>query len=104
MAAITPPALRSIAYKASGSSAGIGSSQGSDGHRVVTPGHSAAGERIERTDAAAIGSDHRPRIGAHPPPRLPDQSAPVVDRNLALLSPGGLVGVAPDSAGTGTLL
>src|SRR5262245_53514909 len=98
MAADTPPALRSIAYKTSGSSAGIGSGQCSDGHRLAAPGHPAAGQRIEWTDASAIGSDHRPRIGAHPPPRLPDQSAPVAGRNLALLSPGGLVGVAPDSA------
>src|SRR5262245_26909558 len=104
MAANTPAALCSIARKTSGSSVGICFGQGSDGHRMVAPGHSAAGQRIKRTDAGATGSDHRPRIGAHPPTRLSDQSAAGGGRDAALLSPGGLVGVAPDSAGAGTLL
>src|SRR6266508_3350181 len=74
------------------------------GRRVVAPGHSAACQRIDRTHAAATGGDHRSRTGAHPPPRLPDQSAAGGGRNLALLSPCGLVGLAPDSSGAGTLL
>src|SRR5262245_13208037 len=64
-----PAALLSTASDASGSSVGIGSGQGPDGHRLAAPGHPAARWRIERTDATATGSDHRPRIGAHPPPR-----------------------------------
>src|SRR5262245_3056320 len=53
MAANTPAALRSIARKASGSPLGIGSGQGSDGHRMVLPGHTAACRSVDRTDAAA---------------------------------------------------
>src|SRR5262249_14732147 len=104
MAAGATSALQSTAGDASGSSVGIGSGQGSDGHRVAAPSNTAASRRADRTDDATTGIDHRPRIGAHPPPRLPDQSAAGADRNAALLSSGCLVGVAPDSAGTGTLL
>src|SRR5262249_44561720 len=67
-----PTALRSTAGAASGASFGIGFSQGPDGHRVVASGHSAARRRIDRTDAAATGGDHRSRIGAHTPTRLSD--------------------------------
>src|SRR5262245_61759945 len=104
MARNTPATLPSIARKASGSSFAIGFDQGPDGHRLVAYGHHADRRRIERTGAAATGSHHRGRPGAHPPPRLPDQSAAGAGRNAALLSPGGLVGVAPDSAGARTLL
>src|SRR5262249_41363727 len=99
-----PAALRSTAGAASGASFGIGFSQGPDGHRVVASGHSAARGRIDRTDAAATGGDHRSRTGAHTPPRLSDQSAAGCGRNLALLSPRGLVGLATDSSGAGRLL
>src|SRR5262245_45503222 len=99
-----PAALRSTAGAASGASIGIGFGQGPDGHRLVASGHSAARRRINRTDAAATGGDHRSRTGAHTPPRLPDQSAAGWCRNLALLSPCGLVGLATDSSGAGTLL
>src|SRR5262245_13064909 len=100
----TPAALRSTAGAVSGAYFGIGFGQGPDGHRVVAPGHSAACQRIDRTDVAATGGDHRSRTGAHPPPRLPDQFAAGCGRNLALLSPRGLVGLATDSSGAGTLL
>src|SRR5688572_5556435 len=100
----TPAALRSTAGAASGASFGICFGQGPDGRRVAAPGHSAACQRIDRTFAAATGGDHRSRTGAHTPPRLPDQSAAGGGRNLALLSPRGLVGFAPDQAGAGTLL
>src|SRR5215510_5685332 len=61
----TPAALRSTAGAASGASIGIGFGQGPDGHRLVASGHSAARRRINRTDAAATGGDHRSRTGAH---------------------------------------
>src|SRR5215475_5198383 len=93
-----PAALRSTAGATTGASFGIGFGQGPDGHRLVAPGHSAACQRNDRTDAAATGGDHRSRTGAHTPPRLSDQSAPGCGRNPALLSPRGLVGLATDSS------
>src|SRR5215510_1855609 len=100
----TPAALRSTAGAASGASFGICFGQGPDGHRLVASGHSAACQRIDRTEGAANGGDHRSRTGAHTPPRVSNQSAAVCGRNLALLSPCGLVGLATDSSGAGTLL
>ena len=41
-------------------------------------------------------SDPRARARPHPPSRLPRQSAADRRRNAAVLSPGGVVGVAPD--------
>src|SRR5262245_9742155 len=104
MGTSAPTALRSPACAASGASIGIGFGQGPDGHRLVASGHSAARRRINRTDAAATGGDHRSRTGAHTPTRLSDQSAAGCGRNLALLSSCGLVGLATDSSGAGTLL
>src|SRR5262245_26181405 len=104
MGANDPTALRSTAGAASGASFRIDFGQGPDGHRVVASGHFAACRRINRTDSAATGGDHRSRTGAHTPPRLSDKSAADCGRNSALLSPRGLVGLAPDTSGAGTLL
>src|SRR5262245_39324682 len=104
MGTSAPTTAQSTGCDVSGSTFGVSHGQGSDGSRVAAPGHSAACQRNDRPDAAATGGDHRPRTGAHPPPRLSDQSAAGGGRNPALLSSGSLVGLGADSPGTGTLL
>src|SRR5262245_46452591 len=99
-----PAALPPTAGDASGSFVGIGLSRSADGYRVAAPGYFAARRRAGRAVAAATGSHHRPRIGSYPPLRLSGQSISGGDRNLALLSPGCLVGVGSAQRGTGTLL
>ena len=59
---------------------------------VLLPASALAGSR-----AAAARGDPRARARAHPPSRLPRQPAADARRDAALLSPGRLVAVAPDS-------
>ena len=57
---------------------------------VLLPASALAG-----ADAAADRSDPRARARAHPPARLPGEPAADARRDGALLSPGGLVALAP---------
>ena len=69
--------------------------------RPVDPG---SGQRALGSFASLPRGDPPARAGARPSRRLSRQRRPMRRRGPALLSPRGLVGVEPDSAGTRTLL
>src|SRR5262249_10097796 len=68
-----------------------------DGRRLAAAGDPAAGRRTRLVVAVAGGSDHCARARAHPPARLRGEPAADPGRDPALLSPGGVVAVEPDS-------
>src|SRR5262245_49254335 len=104
MGSSASPAMRAVAGEASDSTFGINYCRSANGHRLAATGSTSACQCCDGIVMAATGSAHRPRTGAYSPPRLPDQSPPGSDRDVTFLSSCRLVGLAPDSAGTGTLL
>ena len=73
----------------------VGAGRSADGDRLAAAGRAAAGERAGGPGAAAARGDPRARARAHPAPRLPRQPAADARRDAAVLSPRGLVAVAP---------
>src|SRR5204863_17363 len=89
---------------ATGASRSVGARRGPDGGGLAAPDDPAAGLDPDRPDDGPDRGDPGPRDGAHPSSRLPGQPAAVHRRDAALLSPGGVVGVAADPRGAGVVL
>ncbi len=82
----------------------VGGGAGAAGGRMAAADRDAAGERADRPVAGAARVDHRARTRAHQAARLSGERPPIGGGGAAVLPPGVLVDLAPDSHRARTLL